>query len=92
MDYQFKSYSQGNKKKSLPIYFILVPCGIWIAFMYWSIILGRRVVLFEWFPQWTIGITFAAVVGLIGGVWSILHRPTKLVFKTFSGLGSLALC
>ncbi|MDE9494896.1 hypothetical protein KKJ09_15230 [Xenorhabdus bovienii] len=87
MDYQFKSYSQGNKKKSLPVYFILVPFGIWIAYMIWSISLGQRVVMFEWFPKWTISITFAAFVGLIGGIWSIFRRPTKLVFKNFLSAG-----
>nr|WP_282550465.1 MULTISPECIES: hypothetical protein [Providencia] len=59
--------------------------------MYWSLILGRRIVLFEWLPQWTISITFAAIAGIIGGVWSILRRPIKHVFKNFLQSGFMAL-
>ncbi|WP_268987530.1 hypothetical protein [Xenorhabdus bovienii] len=33
--------------------------------MIWSISLGQRVVMFEWFPKWTISITFAAFVGRV---------------------------
>lgn len=67
----------------MPIYWIAVPVVIWIAFMYWSLILGHRTVMFEWFPKWTISITFAAIVSVIGGVWSILRRPLKSAFKNF---------
>lgn len=51
--------------------------------MYWSMFLGQSVVLFEWFPQWTISVIFAAVVGIIGGIWSIWRRPIKQAFKSF---------
>lgn len=91
MDYQLKSYSQSNKKKFSSVFFILVPFGIWIAFMYWSMFLGQSVVLFEWFPQWTISVIFAAVVGVIGGIWSIWRRSIKQVFKSFLWSGFFGL-
>ncbi|HHN8406051.1 TPA: hypothetical protein ACRRX0_000752 [Morganella morganii] len=91
MDYQLKSYSQSNKKKFSSVFFILVPFGIWIAFMYWSMFLGQSVVLFEWFPQWTISVIFAAVVGIIGGIWSIWRRPIKQAFKSFLWSGFFGL-
>lgn len=77
----------------MSIYWITVPVVIWIAFMYWSLILGYRTVMFEWFPQWTISITFAAIVSVIGRVWSILRRPLKYAFKNFlqSGFTTLVL-
>ena len=75
----------------MSIYLIAVPVVIWIAFMYWSLILGHRTVMFEWFPKWTISITFAAIVSVIGGVWSILRRPLKHVFKNFLQSGFMAL-
>lgn len=91
MEYQFKSYNKGRKSKVMSIYWIVVPVVIWIAFMYWSLILGHRTVMFEWFPKWTISITFAAIVSIIGGVWSILRRPLKHVFKNFLQSGFMAL-
>ncbi|WP_318825861.1 hypothetical protein [Providencia sp. PROV252] len=39
--------------------------------------------MFEWFPQWTISIAFAAIVSVIGGTWSILRCPLKSTFKNF---------
>ncbi|MBQ0436818.1 hypothetical protein J7S87_00940 [Providencia rettgeri] len=83
MEYQFKSYSRGNKSKIISVYWGVVLVVIWIAFMYWSIILGHRTVMFEWFPQWTISIAFAAIVSVIGGTWSILRCPLKSAFKNF---------
>lgn len=91
MEYQFKSYSQGNKNKIISVCWGVVLVVIWIAFMYWSIILGHRTVMFEWFPQWTISITFAAIVSVIGGVWSILRRPLKHAFKNVLQSGFMAL-
>lgn len=87
MDYQFKSYSKNSKKKSLPIYLIFIPFVLWIAYMGWSISLHRRVVMFEWFPKWTISITFAVFLGMIGGIWSIFRRPIKHAFKNFLSTG-----
>ncbi|WP_339389453.1 hypothetical protein [Moellerella wisconsensis] len=75
----------------MSIYWIVVPVVIWIAFMYWSLILGHRTVMFEWFPKWTISITFAAIVSVISGVWSILRRPLKHAFKNFLWSGLMAL-
>lgn len=91
MEYQFKSYSKGRKKKTMSVYGIVVLVVIWTAFMYWSIILGHRTVMFEWFLKWTISITFAAIVSAIGGVWSILRRPLKHAFKNVLQSGFMAL-
>lgn len=91
MEHQFKSYSQGNKNKIISVYWGVVLVVIWRAFMYWSIILGHRTVMFEWFLKWTISITFAAIVSVIGGVWSILRRPLKHAFKNFLQSGFMAL-
>ncbi|MEK2586118.1 hypothetical protein AAAA18_19075 [Providencia stuartii] len=91
MEYQFKSYSKGNKNKTMSVYWIVVPCVIWIALMYWSLILGSRMVLFEWFPKWIISITFTVIVSVISGVWSILRRPLKHAFKNFLQSGFMAL-
>ncbi len=59
--------------------------------MYWSMFLGQSVVLFEWFPQWTISVIFAAIVGVIGGIWSIWRRPIKQAFKSFLWSGFFGL-
>lgn len=75
----------------MSVYWGVVLVVSWIAFMYWSIILGHRTVMFEWFPKWTISITFAAIVSIIGGVWSILRRPLKHVFKNFLQSGFMSL-
>ncbi|WP_226893952.1 hypothetical protein [Proteus sp. FME41] len=55
--------------------------------MFWSISLHQRVVMFEWFPKWTISITFAVFLGMMGGIWSIFRRPIKLAFKHFLSAG-----
>ncbi len=91
MKYQFKSYSRVNKNKTMFIYWIVVSVVIWIAFMCWSLILGHRTVMFEWFSKWTISITFAAIVSVIGGVLSILRRPLKYTFKNFLQSGFMTL-
>lgn len=91
MEYQFKSYSRGNRYKKMSVNWIVVPFVIWIVFIYWSLMLSSRVVSFEWFPKWTISITFAVIVSVISGIWSILRRPLKHAFKNFYQSGFITL-
>ncbi|HHR5880435.1 TPA: hypothetical protein ACS7XF_000335 [Providencia alcalifaciens] len=91
MDYQFKSYSKGNKEKLLSTYFIFILYCSWLAYLFLSLFLGDNVVLFEWFPIWTISIVFAIFTGVIGSVWSTFRRPKKQVYSNFLWGGFLGL-
>ncbi len=83
MEYQFKSYSKGSKKKSLPSYiFVILYCS-WLAYLFLSLYLGDSIVLFEWFPKWTIIIIFAIFTGIIGGIWHPFFRPSKYVISDY---------
>ncbi len=45
MEYQFKSYSKGSKKKSLPSYiFVILYCS-WLAYLFLSLYLGDNIVI-----------------------------------------------
>lgn len=91
MGYQFKSYSKGSKKKSLPTHIFVILYGSWLAYLFLSFFLGDNVVLFEWFPKWTIIIVFAIFTGTIGGIWHPFFRPSKYVFDNFYWGGFLGL-
>lgn len=91
MEYQFKSYSKGSKKKSLPTYVFVILYGSWLAYLYLSFYLGDNIVLFDWFPKWTIIIAFAIFTGVIGGIWHPFFRPSKYVLGDFFWGGFLGL-
>lgn len=76
MEYQFKSYSKGSKKKSLPSYiFVILYCS-WLAYLFLSLYLGDNIVLFEWFPKWAVILFFLFSQGLLGeyGTLSFAHQ------------------
>lgn len=72
MEYQFKSYSKGSKKKSLPTYIFIILYGSWLAYLFLSFYLDDDIVLFEWFPKWTVIIIFSIFTGIIGGLFLAL--------------------
>ncbi|WP_272521514.1 hypothetical protein [Providencia sp. PROV202] len=79
MEYQFKSYSKGSKKKLLPSSIFPVLYLSWLVYFAVSLHLGGSIMLFEWFPKWTIIIVFAIFTGIIGGIWHPFFRPSKYV-------------
>lgn len=91
MEYQFKSYSKGSKKKSLPTYIFIILYGSWLAYLFLSFYLGDNIVLFEWFPKWMIIIVFAIFTGIIGGIWQPFFRPSKYVIIDYYWGGFLGL-
>ncbi|MGG4609672.1 hypothetical protein [Providencia sp. Me31A] len=91
MEYQFKSYSKGSKKKSLPTYIFIILYVSCIAYLAFSLHLGDSIVLFEWFPKWTIIIVFAILTGIIGGIWHPFFRPSKYVIIDYFWGGFLGL-
>ncbi len=91
MEYQFKSYSKGSKKKSLPSYiFVILYCS-WLAYLFLSLYLGDNIVLFEWFPKWTIIIIFAIFTGIIGGIWHLFFAHQSMLSVIIIGGLFLAL-
>ena len=91
MEYQFKSYGKGSKKKSLPTYIFVILYYSWLAYLFFSFHFGDKMMLFEWFPKWTIIIVFAIFTGAIGGIWHPFLRPSKYVFGNFYWGGCLGL-
>lgn len=82
-------YFENKRKKYISLLFILLPFGLWVFYILWSMRISRHVVLMKSIPEWTTYITVGLVVG---GVFFACSDPyPKRTMESFFGGFSIGL-